>query len=87
MTVLTIVQKFHRDMIVRLSLLRKTILIPEYFAFMCVCVFVWIYFPLYCKVPKFSDAKTLRCNLPKIQTKRPNLSVSRHKDANGISKL
>ena len=28
------------DMIVRLSLLRKTILIPEYLAFMCVCVFV-----------------------------------------------
>ena len=27
-------------MIVRLSLLRKTILIPEYLAFMCVCVFV-----------------------------------------------
>ena len=26
--------------IVRLSLLRKTILIPEYLAFMCVCVFV-----------------------------------------------
>ena len=28
------------DVIVRLSLLRKTILIPEYLAFMCVCVFV-----------------------------------------------
>ena len=28
------------EMIVRLSLLRKTILIPEYLAFMCVCVFV-----------------------------------------------
>ena len=27
-------------MIVRLSLLRKTILIPEYLAFMCVSVFV-----------------------------------------------
>ena len=27
-------------MIVRLSLLRKTILIPEYLVFMCVCVFV-----------------------------------------------
>ena len=27
-------------LIVRLSLLRKTILIPEYLAFMCVCVFV-----------------------------------------------
>ena len=29
-----------KTMIVRLSLLRKTILIPEYLAFMCVCVFV-----------------------------------------------
>ena len=29
-----------RVLIVRLSLLRKTILIPEYLAFMCVCVFV-----------------------------------------------
>ena len=28
------------ELIVRLSLLRKTILIPEYLAFMCVCVFV-----------------------------------------------
>ena len=27
----------------------------------------------YRKVPKFSDAKKLCCNLPKIQTKRPNL--------------
>ena len=27
-------------LIVRLSLLRKTILNPEYLAFMCVCVFV-----------------------------------------------
>ena len=29
-----------KQLIVRLSLLRKTILIPEYLAFMCVCVFV-----------------------------------------------
>ena len=28
------------QVIVRLSLLRKTILIPEYLVFMCVCVFV-----------------------------------------------
>ena len=26
----------------------------------------------YHKVPKFSDARKLRCNLPKIQTKSPN---------------
>ena len=39
----------------------------------------------YRKVPKFSDARKLRCNLPKIQTKRPNLSAFRQKDANGIA--
>ena len=33
----------------------------------------------YRKVPKFSDARKLRCNLPKIQTKRPNLRVFRQK--------
>ena len=27
----------------------------------------------YSKVPKFSDARKLCCNLSKIQTKRPNL--------------
>ena len=26
----------------------------------------------YHKVPKFSDARNLCCNLPKIQTKKPN---------------
>ena len=35
------------------------------------------------KVPKFSDARKLCCNLPKTQTKRPNLWVYRQKDANG----
>ena len=39
----------------------------------------------YCKVPKFSDAKKLSCNLPIIQTKRPNLSIFSQKDANGIA--
>ena len=39
----------------------------------------------YRKVPKFSDAKKHCCNLPKIQTKRPNLRVFRQKDANGIA--
>ena len=37
------------------------------------------------KVPKFSDARKLCCNLPKIQRKRPNLRVFRQKDANGIA--
>ena len=37
------------------------------------------------KVPKFLDAKKLCCNLPKIQTKRPNLLVFRQNDANGIA--
>ena len=39
----------------------------------------------YCKVPKLSDAKNLCCNLPKIQTKRPNLRVFYQSDANGIA--
>ena len=34
--------------------------------------------------PKFSDAINLCCNLS-FQTKRPNLSVFRKKDANGIA--
>ena len=39
----------------------------------------------YCKVPKFSDAKNLCCNLPKIQTKRPNLKLFHKKDTDGIA--
>ena len=38
----------------------------------------------YRKVPKFSDARKLCCNLPKIQTKsRPKLRVFNQNDANG----
>ena len=40
---------------------------------------------IYRKVPKFSDARKLCCNLPKIKTKRPNVWVFRQKDANGIA--
>ena len=40
---------------------------------------------IYCKVPKFLDTRKLHCNIPKIQTKRPNLRVFRQKDANGIA--
>ena len=40
---------------------------------------------IYRKVPKFSDARKLCCNLPKIQTKSPNLRVFSQKDANGIA--
>ena len=40
---------------------------------------------VYRKVPKFSDARKLCCNLPKIQTKWKNLSVLPQKDANGIA--
>ena len=40
---------------------------------------------MYCKVPKFSDSRKLHCNLPKIQIKRPNLSLFHQKDANGIA--
>ena len=39
----------------------------------------------YRKVPKFSYARKLCCNLPKIQTKRPNLKVFCQKDANVIA--
>ena len=39
----------------------------------------------YCKCFKFSDARKLCCNLPKIQTMRPNLRVFLHEDANGIA--
>ena len=42
-------------------------------------------FLMYRKVPKFSDAKKLSCNSPKIQTKRPNLKVFCQKHANGIA--
>ena len=53
------------------------------------CIFVRLVSSLnlrtYCKVPKFSDARKLCCNLPKIQTKSPNLRVFCKKDANGIA--
>ena len=48
----------------------------------CSCV-GW--FEPYRKVPKFSDARKLCCNLPKIQRKRPKLKVFCQKDANGIA--
>ena len=38
-----------------------------------------------CKVPKFSDARKLCCNLPKIQIKRPNLRVFPQRDTNGTA--
>ena len=40
---------------------------------------------MYRKVPKFSDARELGCNQPKIPTKRPNLRVFNQKDVNGIA--
>ena len=36
----------------------------------------------YRKVPKFLDTRKHCCNLPKVQTKRPNLRVFGQKDAN-----
>ena len=42
-------------------------------------------FDTYRKVPKLSDVRKRCCNLPKIQTKKPNLRVFRLKDANGIA--
>ena len=42
-------------------------------------------FAIYRKVPKFSDARKLCCNSPKIQRKRPNLKVFCQKYANEIA--
>ena len=39
----------------------------------------------YHKVPNFLDARKLRCNLPKIQTKYPNFKVFSQEDADGIA--
>ena len=39
----------------------------------------------YHKVPKFWDARNLCCNLPKIQTKRPNLKGILQNGADGIA--
>ena len=39
----------------------------------------------YLKVPKFSHARKLYCNLSKFQTKRPNLRVFCQNDVNGIA--
>ena len=39
----------------------------------------------YRKVPKFSDARKLCCNLAKIQTKRQNFRGFHQNDANGIA--
>ena len=36
-------------------------------------------------ITKFSDTRKLCCNLPKIQTKSPNLRVFSQEDANGIA--
>ena len=40
---------------------------------------------MYRKVPKFSDARKLCCNLPKIHTKAPNLLVFCPKFPNEIA--
>ena len=45
----------------------------------------WVKITIYRKVPKFWDARILCCNLPEIQTKRPNLKVFRQNGANGIA--
>ena len=39
----------------------------------------------YRKVPKFSDARILCCNLPKIQTKRSNPKVFHQNNSNRIA--
>ena len=40
---------------------------------------------VYRKVPKFLNARKFCCNLPKIQTKRPNHRVFSQNVANGIA--
>ena len=40
---------------------------------------------IYRKVPKFSDTRKLCCNLPKLQTTRPNLRVFHQQDAKVIA--
>ena len=47
--------------------------------------FFFVLFFFFGKVPKFWDASNLCCNLPKIQTKRPNLRGFCQNDANGIA--
>ena len=37
------------------------------------------------KVPKFWDARNVRCNRPKIQTKRPNRKIFCQNGADGIA--
>ena len=51
----------------------------------CKCKYCELQFVPYSKVPKFSDTRNLCCDLPKIQTKKPNLRVFCQKDANGIA--
>ena len=39
----------------------------------------------YHKIPKFSETRKHCCNLPKIQTKAPNLREFHQKGANGVA--
>ena len=55
------------------------------FSYACIHVVLLFQLTVYRKVPKFSDARKLCCNLPKIQDKRPNLWVFLQKDANGTA--
>ena len=48
-------------------------------------MYFFLLLSIYRKVPKFFNARNLYCNLPKIQTKRPNLRVFCQNDANGIA--
>ena len=40
---------------------------------------------VYCKAPKFWDARNVCCNLPRIQTKRPNLKIFCQNGTDGIA--
>ena len=55
-------------------------------AYLCILIRAFIYKAVYCKVPKFLDARKCCCNLPKIQEKRPNpIRIFRQKDADGLA--
>ena len=58
---------------------------PELSVYNTIIDFIKADIRTYRKVPKFSDTRKLRCNLPKIQTKRPNLRVLHQNNANGMA--
>ena len=76
----------NRYCIISFGNLKKSLNSNLSFSKFAIRLYFWeILFLSYSKDPKFSDAKKLSCNLPKIQTKRSNLRVFCQNDANGIA--